>query len=119
MLTMNHTITKVLSMLENGQDISNINTLVSQLLLPDAIRMYGPRQVFHFTEHPITGNVSTVVLHTTPDNLKGIKDKLETNLQSDIPKAAVDEVSHPEVFAQLNPDWVGSGYETHLHQDVE
>ena len=73
MLTMNHTITKLLAMLEEGQDISTIDTLVSQLLLPDAIRMYGPRQVFHFTEHPITGNVSTVVLHTTPDNLKGIK----------------------------------------------
>ena len=118
MLTMNHTITKLLAMLEEGQDISTIDTLVSQLLLPDAIRMYGPRQVFHFTEHPITGNVSTVVLHTTPDNLKGIKDKLETNLQSDIPKAAVDEMSHPEVFAELNPAWVGSGYETHLYQDM-
>lgn len=119
MLTMNHTITKLLSMLEEGQDISTIDTLVSQLLLPDAIRMYGPRQVFHFTEHPVTNKVSTVVLHTTPDNIKGIKNNLETNLQADLPKAAVDEMSHPEVFAQLNPDWVGSGYETHLHQDVE
>ena len=119
MLTINHTITKIAAMLQNGQDINTIDTLVSQLLLPDAIRMYGPRQVFHFTEHPVTGNVSTVVLHTTPDNLKGIKNNLETNLQADIPKAAVDEMSHPEVFAQLNPDWVGSGYETHLNQDVE
>lgn len=118
MLTMNHTATKLLAMLENGEDLSSIDTIVSQLLLPDAIRMYGPRQVFHFTEHPISGNVSTVVLHTTPDNLKGIKDKLETNLQSDIPKAAVDEMTHPEVFAELNPAWIGSGYETHLYQDM-
>lgn len=119
MLTMNHTATKLLAMLENGENLSSIDTIVSQLLLPDAIRMYGARQVFHFTEHPVTGQISTVVFNTTPDNLKGIKNNLETNLQADIPKAAVDEMSHPEVFAQLNPDWVGSGYETHLHQDVE
>lgn len=118
MLTMNHTITKLLAMLKDGQDISTIDTLVSQLLLPDAIRMYGARQVFHFTEHPVTGKVSSVILRTTPDSLKGIKNKLETNLQPDIPKAAVDEMSHPEVFAELNPAWVGSGYETHLYQDM-
>lgn len=119
MLTMNHTITKIAAMLQNGQEINTIDTLVSQLLLPDAIRMYGPRQVFHFTEHPVTGKISTVVIKTTPDKLKGIKDKLETNLQADIPKAAVDEMSHPKVFAELNPAWVGSGYETHLYQDME
>ncbi len=119
MLTMNHTITKIAAMLRDGQDVNNIDAIVAQLLLPDAIRMYGPRQVFHFTEHPVTGKVSSVVIHTTPENLKGIKDKLETNLQADIPKAAVDEMSHPEVFAELNPEWVGSGYETHLFQDME
>lgn len=116
---MNHTITKIAAMLRDGQDVNNIDAIVAQLLLPDAIRMYGPRQVFHFTEHPVTGKVSSVVIHTTPENLKGIKDKLETNLQADIPKAAVDEMSHPEVFAELNPEWVGSGYETHLFQDME
>lgn len=118
MLTMNHSITKIASMLHEGQDINNFDTIVSQLLLPDAIRMYGPRQVFHFTEHPVTGKCSSVVIKTTPNQLKGIKGKLETNLQSDIPKAAVDEMSHPEVFAELNPAWVGSGYETHLYQDM-
>ena len=118
MLTMNHTATKVLAMLENGEDLSKIDTIVSQLLLPDAIRMYGPRQVFHFTEHPVTGKCSSVVIKTTPNQLKGIKNHLETNLQPDIPKAAVDEMSHPEVFAELNPAWVGSGYETHLYQDM-
>ena len=105
-------------MVHEGQDINNFDTIVSQLLLPDAIRMYGPRQVFHFTEHPVTGKCSSVVIKTTPNQLKGIKGKLETNLQSDIPKAAVDEMSHPEVFAELNPAWVGSGYETHLYQDM-
>lgn len=118
MLTMNHTITKIAAMLQDGQDINKIDTIVSQLLLPDAIRMYCPRQVSHFTEHPVTGKVSSVVIHTTPDNLKGIKDKLETNLQPNIPKAVVDERSHPEVFAELNPNWVGSGYEVHLNQDM-
>lgn len=118
MLTMNHTATKVLAMLKNGEDLSKIDTIVSQLLLPDAIRMYGPRQVFHFTEHPVTGKCSSVVIKTTPNQLKGIKNHLETNLQPDIPKAAVDEMSHPEVFAELNPAWVGSGYETHLYQDM-
>ena len=118
MLTMNHSITKIASMVHEGQDINNFDTIVSQLLLPDAIRMYGPRQVFHFTEHPVTGKCSSVVIKTTPNQLKGIKGKLETNLQSDIPKAAVDEMSHPEVFAELNPAWVGSGYETHLYQDM-
>lgn len=118
MLTMNHSITKIASMLHEGQDINNFDTIVSQLLLPDAIRMYGPRQVFHFTEHPVTGKCSSVVIKTTPNQLKGIKNHLETNLQPDIPKAAVDEMSHPEVFAELNPAWVGSGYETHLYQDM-
>ena len=118
MLTMNHSITKIASMLHEGQDINNFDTIVSQLLLPDAIRMYGPRQVFHFTEHPVTGKCSSVVIKTTPNQLNGIKNHLETNLQSDIPKAAVDEMSHPEVFAELNPAWVGSGYETHLYQDM-
>ncbi len=119
MLLMNHTISKVLALLRTGKSLEEIDGIIPTLLLPDALRMYGPRQVFHFTEHPLTGKVSTVTFHSTPNNLKGIKDTLEKHLQENIPQAAVDESSHPEIFKKLNPNWIDSQYETHLHQDFE
>ena len=129
MLTMNHTAVYFLKALrafeEETKDrnlavknaVEYIDKNVSLLLLPDAIRMYGPRQQFHFTEHPVTHEVSSVKFNTTPDKLKGIKDAFEADLKADIPKCVIDEMSHPEVFAEVNPTWAETAYATHLYQD--
>jgi len=129
MLTMNHTAVCFLKALRAfKEETQNRNLAVKKaeeyidknvalLLLPDAIRMYGPRQQFHFTEHFVTQDVSTVKFNTTPDKLKGIKDAFEADLKADIPKCVIDERSHPEVFAEVNPTWVETAYSTHLIQD--
>lgn len=117
MIIINHTATLVLTSLRAGATIEDIKKKIPTLLLPDAIRMYGPRQQFHFTEHPITGKVSWVKFNGSPDNLKGIKDAFEAHLQEDIPKCVIDELSHPEVFMIQNPEWAKTTYLTHLNQD--
>lgn len=129
MLTMNHTAVyflKTLRAFEKKTEERNlvvtkaekyIDENVTLLILPDAIRMYGPRQQFHFTEHPFTHEVSSVKFNTTPDSLKGIKDAFEADLKANIPKCVIDEMSHPEVFAGINPNWAETAYSTHLYQD--
>lgn len=37
--------------------------------------------------------------------------------KADIPKCVIDEMSHPEVFAEVNPAWAETAYATHLYQD--
>lgn len=129
MQTMNHTAVFFLKALrvffknEENYHIAEVRATkyveenIPLLLLPDAIRMYGPRQQFHFTEHPTTKKTSGVVFNTTPNNLKGIKELFQANLQSDIPKCVIDEISHPEEFARTNPSWKKTAYMTHLYQD--
>ena len=126
---MNHTAVAFLKALETFQNETKNRSLsvekaeeyidknVALLLLPNAIGMYGPRQQFHFTEHPFTKEVSSVKFKTTPDHLKGIKDEYEADLKADIPKCVIDEVSHLEVFATINPTWAETAYATHLYQD--
>ena len=130
MLTMNHSATMYLAAfrefckiakgdknhaIEMTNEYFDKNVVV--LLLPDAIRMYGPRQQFHCTEHPITHEISSVRFLTTPDKLKKIKSLYKASLQPDIPKCVSDEMSHPETFIAENPEWAESAYVTHLIQD--
>lgn len=128
MLTMNHAAVMYLAALRKFGTKGNTQCTVEMannyfdqniavLLLPDAIRMYGPRQQFHFTEHPVSGKISGVKLNTTPDKLKGIKNAFDANLMPDIPKCVIDEMSHPEEFTKINPGWAKTAYMTHLGQD--
>lgn len=130
MLTMNHTATYYLAALrqfikitkgDKGQAVEMADEYlqknVAVLLLPDAIRMYGPRQQFHCTEHPNTHAISSVRFLTTPDKLRRIKNLYKANLQPGIPKCVIDEMSHPETFIAENPEWAESAYVTHLVQD--
>lgn len=129
MLTMNHVAAFYLKALNcfswklksNKLAIEKAEQLVDKqvavLLLPDAIRMYMPRQASHFTEHPFTKKASTVKFNNTPDHLKGIKDNVIVHVRPHIPSVAIDERSYPDRFANRNPEWKETAYMTHLQQD--
>lgn len=90
---------------------------VALLLLPDALRMYGPHQLFHFTKHPFTGEVSWVKFKSNPKKLKKVE--YISCLQKEIPACVIDELSDLIIFIKKNNKWRYTAYATHLYQDYD
>lgn len=125
MLTLQHTLTTLFAL---RGDEEKLDSEISYVLLPDAIRRYcGPRQYSHFEVHPTNEeNISWMrypldIKHLNKEQIDAMKEGQDKHLAEGIPPCALGERSDIATFEKYNghlPPKYFASVKKHLSQDI-